>query len=166
METITGFSEGKAVALAMNDADLAVLFTGIAEIAKRRLFGRKKSTLSSWHAVLDYLSATLSLESEEQFRVLFLNKRNGLIADECMGKGTVDHCPVYPREVLRRAIELRATAVILAHNHPSGDVTPSAADIAMTQTLANTLKILGIAVHDHVVIGGASHASFRALGLL
>jgi DNA repair protein RadC len=105
-------------------------------------------------------------ETREQFRILFLDKRNALIADEIQGLGTVDHTPVYPREVVRRALEFSATAVILVHNHPSGDPTPSRADIEMTKTIIDTAKPLGIAVHDHIIIGKNGHVSFRALRLI
>jgi DNA repair protein RadC len=105
-------------------------------------------------------------ETREQFRILFLDKRNVLIADEVQGHGTVDHTPVYPREVVRRALELSATALILIHNHPSGDPTPSRADIEMTKTIIDTAKPLGIAVHDHIIIGKDGHASFKGLRLI
>jgi DNA repair protein RadC len=102
----------------------------------------------------------------EAFRVLFLDKKNQLIADEVMNQGTVDHAPVYPREVMRRALELAASAVILVHNHPSGDQTPSSADIEMTRKIIDAARTLGIAVHDHVIVGRAEVASFKALGLI
>jgi DNA repair protein RadC len=127
---------------------------------------RKRPVLSSWSALLDYCRAAMAFEEREQFRILFLDKKNTLIADEVQQTGTVDHTPVYPREVMRRALELSATAVILVHNHPSGDPTPSRADIQMTQTIVEVGKPLGVAVHDHLVIGREGHASFRALGLL
>ncbi len=103
--------------------------------------------------------------SREQFRVLFLDKKNQLISDEVMNEGTVDHAPVYPREVVRRALELAASAVILAHNHPSGDPTPSSADVAMTRQVADAAKALGLTVHDHIVVGRDGVASLKALGL-
>ena len=127
---------------------------------------RKRPVLSSWSALLDYCRAAMAFEEREQFRILFLDKKNTLIADEVQQTGTVDHTPVYPREVMRRALELSATAVILVHNHPSGDPTPSRADIQMTETIVAVGKPLGIAVHDHLVIGREGHASFRGLGLL
>ena len=105
-------------------------------------------------------------ESVEQFRLLFLDRKNGLIADELQQRGTVDHTPVYPREIVKRALELNASAVILVHNHPSGDPTPSQADIALTKEIKEAAEKLGIAVHDHLVIGKSGHSSFRALGLL
>jgi DNA repair protein RadC len=108
----------------------------------------------------------MAYETREQFRVLFLDKRNTLISDEVQQQGTVDHTPVYPREVVRRALELSATAVILVHNHPSGDPTPSRADIEMTRTVVETAKPLGIAVHDHIIIGRSGHASLKGLKLM
>jgi DNA repair protein RadC len=127
---------------------------------------RKRPVLSSWSALLDYCRTAMAFEEREQFRLLFLDKKNVLIADEVQQTGTVDHTPVYPREVIRRALELSATAVILVHNHPSGDPTPSRADIDMTQTIVDVGKPLGIAVHDHLIIGRDGHASFRGLGLI
>jgi len=103
---------------------------------------------------------------KEQFRVLFLDKRNQLIADEVQQTGTVDHTPVYPREVVKRALELSATAIILAHNHPSGDPTPSRADIEMTKTIVDIAGPLGITVHDHIIVGRSGHASFKGLRLI
>jgi DNA repair protein RadC len=127
---------------------------------------RERPLLSSWSSVIDYCKAAMAFEQVEQFRVLFLDKRNQLIADEVQQKGTVDHTPVYPREVIKRALELSATAVILVHNHPSGDPTPSSADIQMTKQVVDTAKPLGIAVHDHIVIGRNGHASFKGLKLI
>ncbi|GLK80744.1 RadC family protein [Methylopila turkensis] len=125
----------------------------------------KRPVLSSWSSVLDYCRTAMAFDDRERFRILFLDKKNALIADEVQQTGTVDHTPVYPREVVRRALELRATALILVHNHPSGDPTPSRADIEMTRTIVDIAKPLGIAVHDHVVVGRDGHASFRALKL-
>jgi len=127
---------------------------------------RKRPVLTSWSALLDYCRTAMAFQEREQFRILFLDKKNALIADEVQGTGTVDHTPVYPREVIRRALELSATAIILVHNHPSGDPTPSRADIQMTQMVVDVGKPLGITVHDHLVIGRDGHASFRALGLI
>ena len=126
----------------------------------------KRTVLSSWSALLDYCRTAMAYEEREQFRILFLDKKNQLLADEVQQTGTVDHTPVYPREVIRRALELSATAVILVHNHPSGDPTPSRADIQMTQTIVEVGKPLGIAVHDHLIIGREGHVSFRAAGLI
>ncbi len=126
----------------------------------------KKAVLSSWSQVIDYCRSAMAFETREQFRILFLDKKNALIADEVQQTGTVDHTPVYPREIVKRALELSASAIILVHNHPSGDPTPSAADIAMTRQIVDIAKSLGIAVHDHIVIGREGHASFKGLRLL
>lgn len=127
---------------------------------------RERAVLSSWSALIDYLRAGLAGRSRERFHVLYLDKKNRLIRDEIEGEGTVDHAPVYPREILRRALELDASALILAHNHPAGDPTPSSADVEMTRQVVEAARALRISVHDHVVIGGDGVASFRALGLL
>lgn len=127
---------------------------------------RERPVLSSWSALIDYLRAGLAGRSRERFHVLYLDKKNRLIRDEIEGEGTVDHAPVYPREILRRALELDASALILAHNHPAGDPTPSSADIDMTRQVVEAARALRISVHDHVVVGGEGVASFRALGLL
>jgi len=126
---------------------------------------RQKHLLSSWSAVIDYCHAAMAYETKEQFRILFLDKRNALIADEVQQTGTIDHTPVYPREVVKRALELSATAIILVHNHPSGDPTPSRADIDMTKLIVETAKPLGIAVHDHIIIGKDGHVSLKGLRL-
>lgn len=146
----------------------ALDFKIIAAASERLLKGevRKRTTLSSWSALIDYCRVAMAFAEREELRILFLDKKNGLIADEVQQTGTVDHTPVYPREVVRRAIELSATAIILVHNHPSGDPAPSTADIKMTQDVVNIAKPLGIAVHDHLIIGRNGHASFRGLGLL
>jgi DNA repair protein RadC len=122
--------------------------------------------LSSWTAVLDYCHAAMAFEKKEQFRVLYLDRKNNLIADEVQQQGTIDHTPVYPREVAKRALALDATAVILVHNHPSGDPHPSRADIEMTKQVVAAAGAVGIVVHDHLVIGRGSHASFKSMGLL
>ncbi|CAN7640998.1 DNA repair protein RadC [Phenylobacterium sp. LjRoot219] len=127
---------------------------------------RRRSILSSWSAVADYLRISLSGQSRESFRVLFLDRRNGLIADELMGAGTVDHAPVYPREVARRALELAASSCCLAHNHPSGDPSPSKADVEMTRQVVEACRTLGLAVHDHFLVAGDQVVSFRAAGLM
>ncbi len=127
---------------------------------------RGRDTLGSWQAVLDYCRTAMAFEEREQFRILFLDKKNQLIADEKQQTGTVDHTPVYPREVVKRALELSATALVLCHNHPSGDPTPSQADIAMTRTIVEVAKPLGIVVHDHIILARGGHASFRALKLM
>ncbi len=127
---------------------------------------RDRPLLSSWTAVLDYCRSTMAFAEREELRVLYLDKRNGLIVDEVQQVGTVDHTPVYPREVVKRALELSATAIILVHNHPSGDPSPSRADIAMTQQVMDVAGALGIALHDHIIIGRHGHASFKSLGLI
>ncbi len=126
----------------------------------------EREVLGSWNKVIEYCTAAMAYETREQFRILFLDKKNKLIADEVQQTGTVDHTPVYPREVVKRALELSATAIILVHNHPSGDPTPSRADIDMTKQLVNAAKALNITVHDHVIVGKHGHASFRGLGLI
>jgi DNA repair protein RadC len=127
---------------------------------------RKRPVLSSWSAVLDYCRTAMAFADREQLRVLFLDKRNQLIADEVQQTGTVDHTPVYPREVVKRALELSATAVILVHNHPSGDPTPSRADIQMTQSIIDIARPLGIEVHDHIIVGKEGHTSFKGMKLI
>src|SRR6516164_8427967 len=127
---------------------------------------KARHVLSSWSSVLDYCRTVMAYGEREEFRVLFLDKRNHLIADERQQVGTVDHTPVYPREVVKRALELSATAVILVHNHPSGDPTPSRADIQMTQAIVEVARPLGIAVHDHLIVGKDGHASLKALKLM
>ena len=122
--------------------------------------------LTSWDRVTDYLRAEMGHERVEQFRVLFLDNRNRLIDDEVQGRGTIGHTPAYPREVVRRALELHATALVLAHNHPSGEPTPSREDIAMTRDIERAAATMGIAVHDHIVVGRTGCVSFRAEGLL
>jgi len=118
--------------------------------------------LSSWAALIDYCRSAMAFEEIEQFRVLFLDKKNRLIADEVQQRGTVDHTPVYPREVIKRSLELGATALILVHNHPSGDPAPSTADVQMTRQIIEVAKPLGITVHDHIIIGKSGHASLKA----
>jgi DNA repair protein RadC len=122
--------------------------------------------LGSWTALLAYCHSQMAYEAKEQFRILFLDKKNRLIADEVQQVGTVDHTPVYPREVIRRTLELSATAIILVHNHPSGDPTPSSADVQMTRQIADIAKPLGIILHDHIIIGKSGHASLRGLKLI
>ena len=127
---------------------------------------QKRPVLSSWSNVIDYCRTAMAYAEKEQFRLLFLDKRNQLIADELQQIGTVDHTPFYPREVVKRAPELSATALILVHNHPSGDPTPSRADILMTQSIIDVAKPLGIAVHDHIIVGKNGHASLKGLKLI
>jgi DNA repair protein RadC len=122
--------------------------------------------LSSWDRLIDYLTAAMAQERVEQFRILFLDNRNHLIADEVQGRGTIDRTPAYPREVVKRCLELHATSVILAHNHPSGDPVPSRDDVAMTTEIVHATAALGIRVLDHIVMGKGRHVSFRSEKLL
>lgn len=140
----------------------------VAAIAHRMLKGdlKGRQVLASWSSVIEYCRAAMAFEAREQFRVLFLDKKNALIADEVQQTGTVDHTPVYPREVVKRALELSATAIILVHNHPSGDPTPSRAYIEMTKLIIDTARPLGITVHDHIIIGKDGHASLKGLKLI
>jgi DNA repair protein RadC len=124
----------------------------------------KRQVLASWASVIEYCRAAMAFSEREEFRILFLDKRNQLIADEVQQRGTVDHTPVYPREIVRRALELSATALVLVHNHPSGDPTPSQADIRMTHDIIAISKPLGITIHDHVIVGRNGHASLKGQG--
>ena len=126
----------------------------------------KRPVISSWAALLDHCRVTMSHRETEQFRILFLDRKNVLIADEVQAKGTVDHVPVYPREVIKRALDLNATALILVHNHPSGDPTPSNADIAMTEDIVRACEAVGVLVHDHLIIGKSKEVSFKSEGYL
>ena len=126
----------------------------------------QRPVLGSWNSVLDYCRAAMGFEAQEQFRILFLDKKNRLIADEVQQRGTVDHTPVYVREVVKRALELSASAIILVHNHPSGDPTPSRADIDMTRQIVDAAKPLGVTIHDHIIVGKQGHASFKGLKLI
>jgi DNA repair protein RadC len=149
--------------------DASVTELKVIQAAARRLLRgavKKRPVLSSWSTVLDYCRTAQAFADREEFRVLFLDKRNQLIADETQQVGTVDHTPVYPREVVKRALELSATAIILVHNHPSGDPTPSRADIQMTQQIIAVAQPLGIAVHDHIIVGKEGHASLKGLKLI
>jgi DNA repair protein RadC len=125
-----------------------------------------RPVISSWSALLDYLQVTLSHEPIEQFRVMFLDRKNVLIKDEVQQRGTVDHTPLYPREIVKRALELAASAIIMVHNHPSGDPTPSRADLEMTQQVVTALSAVGIQVHDHVIVGKNKHTSFKSQRLI
>ncbi|MGE5514331.1 MAG: RadC family protein [Bacteroidota bacterium] len=125
-----------------------------------------RPVISSWNSLLDYCTAAMARRPVEQFRLLFLDRKNTLIADELQQEGTVDHTPLYPREVVKRALELNASAIIMVHNHPSGDPTPSKADIEMTRTVRDALRAVGITVHDHLVVGRRGHTSFKSVGLL
>ncbi len=150
---------GEAVAV-----DLKIVAAAGQRLAKGQV--TKRHVLSSWSSVIDYCRAAMAFEEREQFRILFLDKKNALIADEVQQVGTVDHTPVYPREVVRRALELSSTAIILVHNHPSGDPTPSQADIKMTREIIDVAKAMGITVHDHIIVGRDGHASFKGLRLM
>jgi DNA repair protein RadC len=150
------------------DQRTLVLFKAMREVG-RRLAERKVKdmpVLTNWQQLIDYCHAALAHEKTEQFRILFLDRKNVLIADEVQQRGTIDHTPVYPREVVKRALALNAAALILVHNHPSGDPKPSRDDIEMTREVKAAAEALGIAIHDHLVIGRKGHASFRSLGLL
>jgi DNA repair protein RadC len=149
--------------------DAAITELKVVEAAAQRLACgevRRRPVLSSWDAVLDYCRTAMAFAEKEQFRILFLDKRNQIIADEVQQTGTVDHTPVYPREVLKRSLELSATAVILVHNHPSGDPTPSRADIDMTKQIIEVARPLGIAVHDHIIVARDGHVSLKERGLM
>ncbi|MEH6520519.1 RadC family protein [Sulfitobacter sp.] len=149
--------------------DAVITELKIVEAAAHRMARSKvmqTQILSSWDALLDYCHTTMAHRETEQFRVLYLDRKNVLIGDEEQAKGTVDHVPVYPREVAKRALELNASAVILVHNHPSGDPTPSPSDIDMTQRVKNACDALGITLHDHLIIGKSQELSFRATGHL
>jgi DNA repair protein RadC len=146
-----------------------VLELKLVEAAAQRMMRARviqKPVLSSWDALLDYCHTTMAHRETEQFRVLFLDRKNVLIADEEQAKGTVDHVPVYPREIVKRALELNASAMILVHNHPSGDPTPSDADLSMTQQVKDACEALGLTLHDHLIIGKSRELSFRSQGYL
>jgi DNA repair protein RadC len=151
----------------MGDASihqLKLLAAAASRIAKGEI--RQRTALSSWNDVIDYCRTSMAFADKEQFRILFLDKRNQLIADEVQQTGTVDHTPVYPREVIKRALELSATAILLVHNHPSGDPTPSSADIHMTKAIIDIAGPLGISVHDHIIVGRGGHASMKGMRLI
>ena len=162
------FAADRAAIRRIATADAADRLVLAGDLARRLLAAplARRCVLGSWSAVADYLRVVLGGRPREAFRVLFLDKRNRLIRDEVMGEGTVDHAPVYPREVVRRALELNASALVLAHNHPAADSTPSAADIDMTRQVVEAARALRIAVHDHIIVAGDGLASFKALGLM
>jgi len=167
VEVISAPEERLAMVPGMGEAAITEL--KIVRAAALRLMQgqvRERSILNTWTDVIGYCRAAMAFEAKEQFRILFLDKRNHLIADEVQQRGTIDHTPVYVREVVKRALELSATAIVLVHNHPSGDPTPSRADIDMTRTIMLTAKPLGILVHDHLIIGKDGHTSFKSKGLL
>jgi DNA repair protein RadC len=148
--------------------ELITLFKTMHELLQRVLKEKIKDrpVIGSWTALVDYLQVAMQHETAEHFRILFLDRKNILIRDEVQSRGTVDHTPLYPREVVKRALELAASAIIMVHNHPSGDPTPSAADIEMTKQVAGALGQVGIQLHDHIVVGKNRHASFRATRLI
>lgn len=157
LKEVEGVGESAIVALKLARASALRLMRG--DIMFR-------PALASWNAVLDYCRAAMGFETREQFRILFLDRKNKLIADEVQQEGTVDHTPVYIREVVKRALELSASAIILVHNHPSGDPTPSRADIDMTRQIVEAAKPLGITIHDHLIVGKHGHASLKGLKLM
>lgn len=166
-ELLTADAEALSRVKGMGDSSIAAL--KIAQAAALRLLRDKvkdRPVLASWQALLDYLRADMAHRTTERVRVLHLNSRNILIRDEAMAEGSIDQAAIHPREVIRRAIDLGSAAIILVHNHPSGDPAPSRADIALTRDIADAGKKLGISVHDHVVIGANGHSSMRGLGLL
>lgn len=144
--------------------ELKIVEAAAHRLARARVL--RRTVVSSWDALVDYCHTTMAHRETEQFRVLFLDRKNVLIADEEQARGTVDHVPVYPREVVKRALELNASAMILVHNHPSGDPTPSEADIAMTAQVEAAAQALGIELHDHLIVGKSRELSFRAAGYL
>ncbi|SNT68514.1 RadC family protein [Paracoccus seriniphilus] len=144
--------------------ELKIVEAAAQRLARARVMNRP--VLSGWQELLDYCHTAMAHRETEQFRVLFLDRKNVLIADDEQGQGTVDHVPVYPREIIRRALELNASALILVHNHPSGDPTPSETDITMTARIAQAADCMGITIHDHLIIGKSRELSFRAQGLL
>lgn len=150
---------GEAVA-----TELALIRAAALRLAKGEIINRP--LLATWSAIIDYCHAAMAFADREQFRILFLDKKNQLIADEVQSHGTVDHTPVYTREVIKRALDLAASAIILVHNHPSGDPTPSMADIDMTKKVMLAGEKLGVLVHDHIIIARKGHVSFRTLGLI
>ena len=150
---------GEAAVVALKTVQAAALRLARGEVIARPVLG-------SWEKLMSYCRASMAFTNVEQFRILYLNRKNVLIADEVQQTGTVDHTPVYPREVVKRALELGATALIMVHNHPSGDPKPSAADVDMTREVRDAGEKLGIAVHDHVIVSKSGHSSFKSLGLL
>ena len=154
---VKGVGENTAVALKTIQA-------AAIRLAREQIMN--KPVISSWQKLLDYCRASMAFAKTEEFRVMFLDRKNVLIADEMQQTGTVDHTPVYPREVVKRALDLGASAIIMVHNHPSGDPTPSKGDVEMTKEVREACEKLGISLHDHLIIGKSGHASFKSLGLL
>ncbi len=162
-------ASSQRLAMVKGVGEAVVIELKLVEAAAGRLMRAKvmnRPVLSSWNALLDYCQTVMAHRETEQFRILFLDRKNVLIADEEQAKGTVDHVPVYPREVVKRALELNASAIILVHNHPSGDPTPSEADISMTMQVQDAAQVLGIILHDHLIIGKSRELSFKAQGYL
>ncbi|HXT05655.1 MAG TPA: DNA repair protein RadC [Roseiarcus sp.] len=157
LKEVEGVSEAVA-------AEFKIVEAGARRFAKGLV--KKRRSLGSWSEVIDYCRTVMAFEDHEEFRVLFLDRKNGLIADEAQGSGTVDHTPVYPREVVKRALELAASAVLLVHNHPSGDPTPSTQDVKMTLDIIAIAAPLGVTVHDHIIVGRQGHASLKGLRLI
>jgi DNA repair protein RadC len=157
LKEIKGIGDAVVAELKLIDAAALRLMKG--KVAMRPM-------LSSIQAILDYCRASMAFAGNEMFRILFFDKKNQLIADEVQQEGTIDHTPVYPREVIKRALDLNASAIMLVHNHPSGDPTPSMADLDMTKKIVEAGSRLGVAVHDHVIVGRNGHVSFRSLGLI
>jgi len=144
--------------------DLKLVKAAAVKLGRETVMGRP--VLSSWTALLDYCRSAMQFEQKEQFRVLFLDRKNRLIADEILGHGTIDRAPVYPREIIKRALAHEASAIILTHNHPSGDPTPSHSDIEMTKKIISAAETIGVSVHDHLIIGRENTVSFKTLGLM
>ncbi len=157
LQSVAGVGEAVVV-------ELKIIEAASQRLARARVMRRQ--VLSSWDALLDYCHTTMAHRDTEQFRLFFLDTKNVLIADEEQACGTVDHVPVYPREVVKRALELNASALILVHNHPSGDPTPSEADVVMTQKIKDAAEVMGITLHDHLIIGKSCELSFRGEGYL
>ena len=157
LTSISGISDNTATAIkVMRESGLRVLKQNVI----------KQPVLNSWTRLIEYLTAAMAQEKKEHFRLLFLNKKNELIADEVQGSGTVDHTPAYPREIIKRALEVGATALILVHNHPSGDPSPSPADVTLTNAVIDAAKPFDIVIHDHIIISKNGHVSFRNEGLI
>ncbi len=154
---IEGVSENTATAI-------KIVFALCARMIKQEIM--QKPVLNNWARLMDYCHMSMAYETKEHFRILFLNKKNMLIADEIQGSGTVDHAPAYPREIMKRALELGATALILLHNHPSGDYKPSQADICMTNMIIDAAKPFNITIHDHIIVARGGYTSFRNEGLI
>jgi len=165
---VAGAAPGDLAQASSVGAVLRAELTLVREFAVRlaRAEASRRPVITSWTALVAYVRAALAHEPREQFRTLFLDRRNQLMRDELVADGTVDHAPVYPREIIRRALELSASALILVHNHPSGDPTPSQADIQMTRQIVEAARVFNLQVHDHLVVGREGTASFKALGLI